>query len=440
MNYENTVFLLDTEGGPLTTNVTARLWRLYDENFGSHHFDKELETQAFDLSLGGSTGTYFSFTGDTSLYVRDGFGFSIQDSLGVAPLDYLGHPGANDRGWLFRSGWYPQSFPTGPSDWIEVVAGKTVITAADLPSILPEPKDFPLTVDANTTITGLWAQLEDGNAVNFPQPHVLASATGTSTTMAGDVGFNFSVRLVLTTSPEIAAPEVQAVAVEIGDEHVQLTSGPGLATFDKAGLLLTLRDFMTDTAGPQIGRKIESRLTNAIVAAVGRSLGTGQLAAGVILSIRTLQVNAVRIEVRGALGAFGGVISKLPPIAGSGGSGTTCALQTLASLGYGVFGLQVLREVRDGGLAATETGRWATEAYYRFGDEASVLLVRNPLLAARAAAIAHELAAALRAGMTVPNSLRRRYEDVLRDVAAIGSPELRAAVAHGLEAGVTRLL
>jgi hypothetical protein len=156
-----------------------------------------------------------------------------------------------------------------------------------------------------------------------------------------------------------------------------------------------------------------------------------------------LTINSQKISVRGALGAFGGVFSKLPPIGGSGGGGTgkgLCSFQSLASLGYAVSGVDVLRAMRDGVLAGTDTGRWATDAYYRFGGEASGLFARNPRLAARAAATATELAEALRRGGTVPRALRGRCDDLLRDAAALGSPELRAAVAHGLDTGVTRLL
>jgi hypothetical protein len=34
MPYSNSVTLLDTEGGPLTTKVVARLWKLYSPGFG----------------------------------------------------------------------------------------------------------------------------------------------------------------------------------------------------------------------------------------------------------------------------------------------------------------------------------------------------------------------------------------------------------------------
>jgi len=192
---------------------------------------------------------------------------------------------------------------------------------------------------------------------------------------------------------------------------------------------------------PQIRKNIESHLENRIVGAVGRSLGPAGLPAGVILSVRSANVTSLHLEMRGALGSFGTVASKLPPAGGGGGGGgPICTLHTLASLGLCVSGLDVLRAVRDGSLAATETGRWATAAYYRFGAEVSSLFTRNPRLARRAAALADELTGALRAGEALRSAQRRRIEELLRDLAAIGSPELRAAIAHGFDAGVTRLL
>jgi hypothetical protein len=105
-----------------------------------------------------------------------------------------------------------------------------------------------------------------------------------------------------------------------------------------------------------------------------------------------------------------------------------------------VPGVAVLRAVRDGTLASTAAGRAAIDARYRSGAEAGRLLAADPQLARRAARAADDVAVALAEGGRLPERLRRRCERLLRDVAAAGSPELRAAVATALARDVTRLV
>jgi hypothetical protein len=433
--YGNSVTLLDTEGGPLTTQVVARLWKLESPGFGTHHWDVEEEiTAPFDVHLDESAAAPFSFTSAASFPNRS-VGLSIQDAHRVAPTVNIGHPGTPDTGWHFRSGSFATFLPsTSP---IDVIAARDEITAADLPSLLPST---PLTVDAKTTITKLDGTLADPAAGNVPGG-VDLTATGNTTKTGAAVGFTFSGRIVPTPSTDIAEPTAEAVAVDFVNENEQLLAGANLAPADEQALWDSLRDFVTNTVVPQIRRNIESHVENRIVGAVGRSLGSAGLPAGVILSVRSVNATSQHLVVRGALGSFGTVASKLPaPSGGGGGGGISCPLHTLASLGLPVSGLDVLRAVRDESFAATETGRFATAAYYRFETEVSLLLTRNPRLAVRAAALAGEITAALRAGEAFRVAQRRRCEDLLRDLAAIGSPELRAAIAQGLEAGVTGLL
>lgn len=436
MPYSNSVTLLDTEGGPLTTNVAARLWKLYDAQAGTHNLDEQEEKTAdFAVRLDEGAAAPFSLT-TAATYPYNPVGLSIQDANRIAPVIPSSHrPGKPDTGWLFRSGAFTNFLPsTSP---IDVIAARDELTQADVAALLPP---VPATVDAKTIITKFDGTLADpttgfGGGIDF-------TATGTTT---GNVGFTFSGRLVPTPSTEIAEPTAEAVELDFVNENEQLLGGATLPYADEQALWTSVRDYVTNTVVPQIRKNIESHLEKRIVGATGRTLGTSGLPSGVILSVRSVDASSQHLVIRGALGSFGAVAPRLDQATGGGGGGgggggLTCPLHTLASLGHAVSGFDLLRAARDGSLAASETGRWATAVYYRFGAEVSSLLTSNPRVAVRAALLVEELAGALRAERALEKSQRRRCESLLRDVAAIGSPELRTAIAEGLDAGVTRLL
>jgi hypothetical protein len=429
--YSNTVTLLDTEGGPVSTKVVARLWQLFTDQWGEHAHDIEEErTPEIDVRLDETQPTPFSFT-SAATYAHKPVGLSLQDSNRIAPVDAFNRPGSPDTGWLFRSGAFQTALPsTSP---IDLIAARDEIANADLPALFPTT---PVTVDANTTITQITPTLADptgtlGGGIDF-------ALQGTWT---GGVGFSYGGRLVPTPGTDVSEPNSESIIVEFLNENHQFLGGASPPNENQ--LWGALWDYTTNTLLPAVRSNLESHVAKRIAGAVGISL-TGNLPRDVILSVRSVSPNSQRLQIRGVLGSFGDVVPKLRQLpgggGGGGGGGITCPLPTLAFLGHPVSGLDVLRAVRDGSLASTETGRWATAAYYRFGTEVSSLLARNPRLAARAAALADELAGALRAGGALRSPQRQRCEYLLRDLAAVGSPELRAAIAQGLDAGVTRLL
>jgi hypothetical protein len=168
---------------------------------------------------------------------------------------------------------------------------------------------------------------------------------------------------------------------------------------------------------------LESRINGSIASSAGRSLPGGTLPEGVVLSVRTVRINgpgetipdqpADTISVRGALGAFGGVLNKLPQAGGGGGRGI-CAGSTLASLGQLTVSLDALRADRDA-LASSRAVRRLVELYYRWSPEVSNLLHEDAALAARMGAAAEYLHAALRDPVARPQA-RRRLEVTLGEL------------------------
>ena len=423
MPYTTTVTALDTEGGPATIPVTARLWMLWhvlDTGAGgaTGNMQDERESQELQLPISLTNPATISFNQDANFTsVSRMVGLSIQDTNRVA----------NDTGWLFRSGLFADSLPTDP---IEIVASRIDVLAADLPSMLPA---VPMAIDSQTSLTGLTATLaQDG--IDF-------SATGTTTKTGVVVGFRYTGTITLAPSTDVAAAESEALSLGISNPLLVFVSGPSVLSAIEAEILNLLRVFIVREVGPMIRRTLEARLNAAVISSAGRSLPGGVLPAGVSASVRSISINPTRIQVRAALGAFGGVFSKLPaPPSGGGGRTGSCPVLALGALGHSLAGVALLREARDVRLATGETGRRLIECYYRCGDEVSQLLRDDSRLARNAAETAEELASALGASRPVPAELRRRVESILRELAAVGSPELRETVAYALRTRPWRLV
>jgi hypothetical protein len=427
--YSNSITLLDTEGGPLSTKLVARLWKLSSDLWGSHNLDQQEEqTPQLDVKLDETSPTPFSFTA-AATYTPHPVGLTIQDASRVAPLGNFSRPGPNETGWLFRSGAFANALPT--TSPIDLIAARDEIAAADLPALFPSP---PVQVDANTSITQITPMLADplsanvGGGIDF-------TLEGTWT---GGVGFAYGGRFVPTPGTDISEPNAESVIVAFENENHQFLGGASPP--NEAQLWNALWTYTNDTLLPAVRSNIESHVASRIASAIGKTLGAS-LPAGVILSVRTVSATSQLLRIRGVLGSFGNVAPKLPQSGGGGGGGGgICSLSSLAALGHVIPGIDILRAVRDERLASTADGRWAIEAYYQHGAEVSALLARNPTLAARAARLAGEVISTLRGHGALRATQRRRADDLLQDVAAIASPELRATITAALDSGVTALL
>jgi len=418
--YSTSVTYLETVGEQPIPK-TARLWMVWSVVGGppgTGNMQSEEETFEFDLQSGQAP-VAINFNKDADYtYASRSVGLSIQDTNRVA----------QDRGWLFRSG----RFETLPTDPIEIINANVDITASDVPGMLPAT---PITVDAQTSITSLTATLAASTAgapggIDFV-------ATGTTSKTGVVVGFTYSGRMVLDASTDIAAAESEALSVGIANPSITFLPGPSVLSAIEAELLNLFRVVIMREVGPQIRDNLERRINASVISSAGRQLPGGVLPAGVVLSVRTVTIGTPpgasepAISVRAAVGAFGGVFSKLPQPS-SGGGGKVCAGQTLVALGLAAGTMSQFRALRDGTLGLTAEGRRLIAEYYRFSPEVSELLRADPSLARRAIGVAGELALALRDGFAVPPSILLRGEALLREFARRGSFELAAAVEDAL--------
>jgi hypothetical protein len=287
-----------------------------------------------------------SFLGMTNFTsVSRGVGLSVQDTVRVP----------NDTGWLFRSGEFPANLPADP---IEIITASQSFPSAEVATWLPA---VPFTADAgsSTVITSMSSTLSAGG-VDFV-------ATGTTHATGVTVGFTYKGTLVLSPSTDIRAAETESVTVGIANPVVIFSPGPSVLSAVEAELLNFLRVFIMHELQPKLRQTLESRVNAAIVAQIGRVLPPpGVLPSGVILSIRSIKTTADpggTMEVRGALGAFGGVISKLPPIAVTPPApGKLCFIAT-AVYGEASPEVELLRSFRDGVLLNYSMGRKFVSLY-----------------------------------------------------------------------------
>lgn len=360
MPYSTTVTLLDIEGGPLNLNATATVWMLWTTVGGPAAVNNKQDEGASQVMLKKdlTSPATISFPGPADFsYASRGVGLSIQDTNRL---------GAGD-GWLFRSGEFPTTLP---ADTIEIVTGNTTILPADVPGMLPT---VPFTADAGTTtvVTALTATLAQGG-IDFV-------ATGTTRATGVVIAFTYSGRLILFPSGEIRDASLEAIGVSVANASITFAPGPSVLSAIEAALLNALGFVILREFGPRLKSTIESRLNAAIASGISRALPGGALPTGVILSVRTVGITPANVTVRGALAAYGGVFSKLPPIAvGGGGGGGGCFLATAV---YGADSGKVgaLRVFRDTSLRSHSLGRWFIRGYEQVSPPIAHFIANRPI-------------------------------------------------------------
>jgi len=372
MAYTNNVTLLATEGGPsMYADITARVWMLWHvlgTGSGTGNQQSEEGTSIGAVNKGLSAPLQISFPGMTNFAnVSRMVGLSIQDTNRVP----------NDTGWLFRSG----AFDDLPVEPIEIITASKTFPSAEVATMLP-PMPFTADVGTTTVITAMTTTLAAGG-IDF-------IATGTTHATGVIVAFTYTGRLVLFPSGDVIGATVKAINVGISNPVITFAPGPSVLSAIEAALLNFLRVFVMHEVEPKLRQTLENRVNDAIVAQVGKALtADGSLPAGVILSIRSINSRADpggTLEVRGALGAFGGVISKLPPIVIPSGGGKTCFIAT-AVHGAGSPEVQLLRSFRDGMLVNHFAGRKFVSLYEFVSPKLADFISNKPNLKAIARAL-----------------------------------------------------
>jgi hypothetical protein len=364
MAYTTNVTLLDTEGGASNTlDVTARIWMIWftsGTGSGSGNQQQEEGVSQGLVNKGLSSPLRISFPGPTNFaYALKGVGLSIQDTNRIG----------SDTGWLFRSGEFSDDLP---ADQIEIVTGSRIIPSTEVPAMLPA---LPFTADPGTTtvITGMTTRLAAGG-IDFV-------ATGTTRATGVVVSFTYTGRLILSPSSDIRAASSEAINVGISNPVIAFAPGPSILSAIEASLMNFLRVFIMHEFQPRIRQTLENRVNAAIATAMGRALAAdGSLPAGVTLSIRSVNVTAAQdgtgtIQVRGALGAYGGVISKFPQTTGGG----QCFIAT-AAVGRNSQEVRLLRDFRDNHLLRSRAGRMFVSIYENVSPPLARMVARSMLL------------------------------------------------------------
>jgi hypothetical protein len=411
--YSNTVTLMSLEGGAFPM-VAARLWELWSVlGSGSGSGRQQSEMERLDVQSASSFTMSFNRGPSNSSNSR-GIGVSLQDPGRVA----------TDMGWWFRSGRFEADLPTDP---IEVVLSAPILTtAAGLTASLPA---VPLVVSPATTITSIAANPTAAGMIDL-------TATGTTqeSPLPAPVGFTYMLSFGLVPSPDIAVAETEAVQLTTADKGSVVFTGSGLTAAIEAAILNLISGFILDQLFPTLRSRIEAAINAGVLASLAGMIapGTTTLPTGIVLSIRTIVIDATGITTRGALGAFGGVFSKLPPMPTGGGGGRTCPLGMLVAFAIPTLDLDVFRVTRDRTLEREDPSRDLVDAYYRHGAEVTRLLLTEPSLRGSVVEVLPELQERLASGEPFPRPFKRRCEALLQEMGAMGSEPLRAEIARAL--------
>ncbi len=429
MAYATNVTLLDLEGGATIPPASARLWMLWTEVGGPQAVDRQDEYDRQDLSQTGTTfPVAFPVRGPSVVEMPNrSIGISLQDLGRVA----------QDEGFWFRSG----RFDTLPAAPIEVVlAPPTDVPATDLTSGLT----FPI-VSGSETITGV--TLTPGT----PAGQIGFTATGTTTRVPGTtLSFTYSSTLSVAPSAAMTDPTSQIVEVGIAPGTLTFVAGPGQGFV--TAILNGVAGLLEARARPQLRATLNSRVNAAAFDAVaGRLLPPPRLnpdgspaatpvwPASIVPSVRTVRVTSTGIQIRAALGAFGGVVQPLraewdriyPPDP-SQQTGSRCPASMLAVDGLlHPIHLQALRAWRDGVLGASPAGRVAAARFRGHAGEVSRILASDPSLALAAARVARRAAAS--AGTGLDGCTVEQGERVLRRLMRRGSASLASDIAWAIE-------
>lgn len=419
MPYANSATLISIEGGSFP-QVTAKLWMLWTVvGSGSGTGRQQMDMESVALQSGATFS--FSFNqGPSNEAVSRGIGLSLQDT-GLA---------SRDMGWWFRSGRFEGPLPTEP---IEIVLSSPVaLTPADLTASMPT---VPFNVSGATTITSLSVTPADDGTIA-----VAAAGTTTESPLAFPVNFTYALTITLEPSSDIAAAQDEVIVIGAPNRGTISFSGTSLPAMGEAAFLNLVSEFILREIFPMFRRTINARLNAGLLSTLAGMIapGTTTLPAGIIVSVRTISTRSTGVTVRGALGAFGGVFSKLPPLPTV--TTTRCPLQTLQALLLPTLQLSLFRAVRDQRLASDPLGTQMTGLYYNHSAEVSRILLRSPALALQAAALLPELQARLGSDRPIPDSFKQRCERVIGAIARRGSDRLRVDVEWALAHNPWQLL
>jgi hypothetical protein len=277
---------------------------------------------------------------------------------------------ANGTGWLFRSGRFTTEPPAEP---IEVILAPEQLIGA--PELAGAVGTLPMT-SGSLTITTLTLTLVGTD--------IAITATGTDTQLPAGVTFSYTATLVLI--PNGSLEDVDS-PFDIRLANPSLTFIAGTGTGFVTALLNLIAGIIEGEVAPRVKATVKGLLNAGLLSTVATRLNRGvptSMPAGVVVSIRGVRATTRPlpgggtepvIGVRAALGAFGGVLSKFPALAGSG-SGSGCFIATAATSPEAPE-VEVLRAWRDLWLRRRPGGALCIAAYERVSPPLARFIARS---------------------------------------------------------------
>lgn len=365
MPYSTTVSGLDLGGGVADVRVSAGY--AYSVVAGANPGEQRQEEVTLDIpssSFSSTAPVPFSYAG--SLAPQPSPSWFI--ALWIQEIPRI----ANDTGWLFRSGRFTSEPPADP---IEIIlAPESLIGTAELAAAAGA---LPI-VSGATTITAI--------TLGISGAEISIVAMGSNTSLPAGVTFTYSATMTLVPSGSLLDVD-SPFEIRLDNASIGFTAGVG--TGFVTAVLNLVSGLILNEVSPRIKATLKGRLNAGVLSAVATSLSRGvpsTLPAGVILSVRSVRATTrpmgtgseAVIGVRAALGAFGGVLNKFPPLVGSGGR---CFIATAATEPNSPDVL-LLRKWRDSQLLQHRAGRLFVRTYERLSPPLAKAIAGSPRLRA----------------------------------------------------------
>lgn len=367
MPYSTTITGLDLSSGVADVRVTAGY--AFAVVGGPHPGEQKQSEVTLDITSNSFTSTTpvsFSYAG--SLAPQPSPSWFI--ALWIQEIPRI----ANDTGWLFRSGGFTTEPPTDP---IEVIlAPETLLGNAELAGAVGT---LPIT-SGSTTITAVTLAIAGAD--------ISITAGGTDTSLPAGVTFTYTATMELVPNSSVLDPD-SPFDLKLKNPSLSFTAGVG--TGFVTALLNLVSGLILSEVSPRIKTTLRGRLNASVLSNVATRLNRGvptAMPAGVVLSIRSVRATTrptsagpeTVIGIRAALGAFGGVLNKFPPLV-SGGGGGGCFIATAAA-GPLSPEVMVLRIWRDRCLRTHRAGRLFIDAYERLSPPLARAIAVSPRLRA----------------------------------------------------------
>jgi hypothetical protein len=348
MPYSTTISALDLSGG--VPNVRVIAGYAFNVVGGANPGERRQDEVTLDLTpaafLSTSTPPTFAYAGNLAPPPSPTWSIALWiQEIPRIPIE---------AGWLFRSGPFTTEPPAAP---IEVIlAPESFIGAAELAGATGA---VPVTT-GSTTITAITTIVTGSD--------IALTATGTDTGLPAGVTFTYMATLTLIPNAQVMVTD-RPLDIRLSNATLGFTAGVGTGL--STALLNAISGIILGEIQPRIFTTLRGRINTSVLSTVATRLNRGvpsTMPPGVVRSIRNIRGTTRPlgggtegvIGVLAALGAFGGVLNRFPPLT----TGSGCFIAT-AAMGVDAPEVEVLRDWRDASLRSSAFGRAAIRVYER---------------------------------------------------------------------------